>query len=265
MYPVGLPRLRRWTALVSVFAALETSGIQPAVVQPGTSAPPIVAPPAPDDVAAVKAYISRNWDRLTRTLGDVADAARDPKLPHTPGEPWTVYVDPVGEDVDAVRARVAEALPADARDSVAVLPLPSDSASVAGRPGLLYLPFPYVVPGGRFNEMYGWDSYFIVVGLLADGEVNRAKAMVDNHLYQVRHYGMVLNANRTYYLSRSQPPFLARMVRDVFARTESRDWVAAALPALYQYYRFWTMTPHLAGTTALSRYYDLAKDRPLRS
>jgi alpha,alpha-trehalase len=124
---------------------------------------------------------------------------------------------------------------------------------------LLYLPHPYVVPGGRFNEMYGWDSYFINVGLLLDGEIDRARAMVDNHLYQVRAYGMVLNANRTYYLSRSQPPFLARMVLDVYRHRPDRGWLAQAAPLIDRYYEFWTTAPHLAGDTGLSRYFDLGE------
>jgi alpha,alpha-trehalase len=75
-------------------------------------------------------------------------------------------------------------------------------------PGLLYLPNPYVVPGGRFNEMYGWDSYFIVLGLICSGQYDLARGMTDNLLFEIKHYGTVLNANRTYYLTRSHdlPP-----------------------------------------------------------
>ncbi len=83
-------------------------------------------------------------------------------------------------------------------------------------PGLLYLPNPYVVPGGRFNEMYGWDSYFILLGLEADHHEALGKGIVDNFLFEVEHYGSVLNANRTYYLTRSQPPFLTSMIRAVY-------------------------------------------------
>src|SRR5437588_11295024 len=88
--------------------------------------------------------------------------------------------------------------------------LPQDPASIRNH-GLLYLPRSYVVPGGRFNEMYGWDSYFIQLGLLRDGELALAKDMADNFLYEIRMYGQVLNANRTYYLTRSQPPFLTQL------------------------------------------------------
>ena len=83
-------------------------------------------------------------------------------------------------------------------------------------PGLLYLPNKYVVPGGRFNEMYGWDSYFIIRGLLQAGRVDLARGMVDNFFFEIEHYGAMLNANRTYYLTRSQPPFLSSMFVDVY-------------------------------------------------
>ena len=84
---------------------------------------------------------------------------------------------------------------------------------------MLYLPHDYVVPGGRFNEMYGWDSYFILLGRLRDGELLMAKSMVDQFIYQVQHYGTVLNANRTYMLNRSQPPVLSLMAKAVFEYT----------------------------------------------
>jgi alpha,alpha-trehalase len=124
-------------------------------------------------------------------------------------------------------------------------------------PGRLYLPHPYVVPGGRFNEMYGWDSYFIVRGLLLDGEVTRARDMVDDALYEVESFGKILNANRSYYLGRSQPPLLTEMVRAVYAATHDRAWLRAALPAIRAQHRFWVSPPHLAGDTGLSRYYAL--------
>ena len=125
------------------------------------------------------------------------------------------------------------------------------------QPGLLYLPQAYVVPGGRFNEMYGWDSYFIQVGLLRDGENALAKDMADNFLYEIRNYGKILNANRTYYLTRSQPPFLTQMVLGVYQRTHDKQWLRAAIPQIETYYRFWTTEPHLTPETGLSRYYDL--------
>jgi len=134
--------------------------------------------------------------------------------------------------------------------------LPAGRAMPAD-PGLLYLPRPYVVPGGRFNEMYGWDSYFIQVGLLADGETERARDMVENFLYEIEHYGTILNANRTYYMTRSQPPFLTEMVLGVYDKTGDKEWLRRTRPAIEKYYQFWTTEPHLIPGTGLSRYYDL--------
>ena len=88
------------------------------------------------------------------------------------------------------------------------------------------------MPGGRFNEMYGWDSYFIVLGLLRDGELG-ARARHGRRLpLRGRHYGGVLNANRTYYLTRSQPPFLSEMVLALYRATGDRAWLAGARAAL---------------------------------
>ena len=112
------------------------------------------------------------------------------------------------------------------------------------------------MPGGRFNEMYGWDSYFIVRGLLRDGFVTEAKSMVDDMLYEIRYYGKILNANRTYYLTRSQPPFLTGMILAVYRRTHDRQWIADAVPAIETYYRYWMSEPHLTRSTGLSRYFD---------
>ncbi|KAI9305283.1 neutral trehalase [Cunninghamella echinulata] len=120
---------------------------------------------------------------------------------------------------------------------------------------------PFVVPGGRFNEMYGWDSYFIALGLLVDGKIDLAKAMVDNFVYQIKHYGKILNANRSYYLSRSQPPFLTDMALRVYERlppeqeTENKEWLRKSLQAaIKEYHTVWMSAPRLDPFTQLSRY-----------
>ena len=113
------------------------------------------------------------------------------------------------------------------RCKIQVRPLPAvitapgqiDPGKIA--PGLLYLENKYVVPGGRFNEMYGWDSYFIILGLLRDGRVDLARGMVENFFFEIEHYGTILNANRAYYLTRSQPPFLTSMIMDVYRGRQS--------------------------------------------
>ena len=102
--------------------------------------------------------------------------------------------------------------------------------------GLLYLENPYVVPGGQFNEMYGWDSYFIIRGLLRDHRTDLAKGMVENFFFEIDHYGGVLNANRTYYLTRSQPPFLSSMILAVYDAEKAAG--KANLPWLEKAYQF---------------------------
>src|SRR6202051_896702 len=130
--------------------------------------------------------------------------------------------------------------------------------------GLLYLKNKYVVPGGRFNEMYGWDSYFIIRGLLRDGRLGLARGMVDNFFFEIAHYGALLNANRTYYLPRSQPPFLSSMVMAVHdaqkaAGKDDKAWLITAYPYVERDHAMWTRAPHLAGDTGLSRYYDFGE------
>lgn len=133
--------------------------------------------------------------------------------------------------------------------------LPPDISEIE-RHGLFYLPGACVVPGGRFNEMHGWDSYFNVLGLIADGEIELAKSIADQQIYEVIHYGMVLNANRTYFLTRSHPPLLSRLVLAVFSATKDVGWLESTLPHLESYYYYWTTTPHLVQSLGLSRYWD---------
>jgi alpha,alpha-trehalase len=119
---------------------------------------------------------------------------------------------------------------------------------------------PYVVPGGRFNELYDWDSYFIVLGLLQDGRTDLARGMADNLLYEIEHYGKVPNANRTYYLTRSQPPFLTSIIRAVYeSDVTDRNWLESALKtAITEYETVWMGKDRLVriGDHQLSRYYD---------
>lgn len=125
---------------------------------------------------------------------------------------------------------------------------------------------PFVVPGGRFNEMYGWDSYFESLGLIVDGEIKLAKAMVDNFVYEIENYGKILNANRSYYLTRSQPPFLTSMALAVYhglpKTEESRQWLKRVLYAAIKEYRdVWMNKEHLT-SIGLSRYYGTGIGMP---
>jgi alpha,alpha-trehalase len=103
---------------------------------------------------------------------------------------------------------------------------------------LLPLPYPYIVPGGRFREVYYWDSYFTMLGLKESGETEMVENMVKNFAYLINTYGHIPNGNRTYYLSRSQPPFFALMV-ELLADIKGDSVYISYLPALQKEYTFW--------------------------
>jgi len=210
-------------------------------------------------VQEILAYIHSGWDSLTRSTTSCSGIS-DPKvsvapvlyLPASFGKP---------SEVDQMQR--------DCGIRVVYLPqvihqLGTNEVDSIQPPGLLYLKNKYVVPGGRFNEMYGWDSYFIIRGLLRDGRVELARGMVENFFFEIEHYGAVLNANRTYYLTRSQPPFLSSMVVAVHeaqkaAGQDDRAWLEKAYGYVKRDYVMWTQDPHLAGSTGLSRYYDFGE------
>ncbi|KAI9314597.1 neutral trehalase [Dichotomocladium elegans] len=219
------------------------------------------------------------WDALTRRMD--ADGLEiicaDPKNRSTDNHP-RVYVP--YDDLDALAYYQKAALDRP-HLGIVVERLPENLTpeyvkSINEKPGILALAMtkdpdsglmrgvPFVVPGGRFNEMYGWDSYFIALGLLIDGRIELAKAMVDNFCYEIRHYGKILNANRSYYLSRSQPPFLTDMALSVYAKlpaadeaqkAANKDWLHRAISAaIREYHTVWMSPPRLDPKTGLSRF-----------
>ena len=103
---------------------------------------------------------------------------------------------------------------------------------------LVPLPFRYIVPGGRFREIYYWDSYFTMLGLEQSGQHGIAADMVRNFAHLIDRFGHIPNGNRTYYLSRSQPPFFAAMVNLIAAR-EGEPVYARYRPQLEREYAFW--------------------------
>ncbi len=114
---------------------------------------------------------------------------------------------------------------------------------------------PFVVPGGRFNEMYGWDSYFESIGLLIDGKVELVKAMADNFQYEIENYGKILNANRSYYLTRTQPPFYTSLIREVFEITQDKEWLKSHLTtAIKEYETVWMVEGKRLTDNGLNRY-----------
>ncbi|CAL2260699.1 unnamed protein product [Prunus armeniaca] len=135
---------------------------------------------------------------------------------------------------------------------------------------LLPLPQQCVIPGSRFREVYYWDSYWVIRGLLASKMYNTAKAIVSNLIYLIEEYGYVLNGARAYYTNRSQPPLLSAMVFEVYKRTGDVEFARKSLPALIKEHEFWnsgihkvTVQDSQAQKHTLSRYYAMwNKPRP---
>lgn len=105
---------------------------------------------------------------------------------------------------------------------------------------LIGLPYPYTVPAvGYFDEMYYWDTYFMNKGLEIAGRYSQIKNNTDNMLYLVKKYGFMPNGNRTYYLGKSQPPFLSLMASDVYSYYKDKQWLKDAYETLKMEYNFW--------------------------
>jgi alpha,alpha-trehalase len=208
--------------------------------------------------AQVLDYIHTNWDTLSRSTTSCASLI-DIKVTTEP----VLYL-----PVDMPTPAAVQAAEKHCKISVRHLPRKIEHMgdiplSEIPQEGLLYLPNRYVVPGGRFNEMYGWDSYFIILGLVADHRDDLARGMVENFFFEIDNYGAILNANRTYYFTRSQPPLLSSMIREVYEHPSGKPLPKTWLTMAYNYaqrdYALWTSEPHLAGNTGLARYYDIGE------
>lgn len=218
------------------------------------------------------------WEALTRRLdaSSIEIAARDPK-------DWTddprprIYVPRGAPEQYEYYTKLAKERP-EMRLDVQLLPekiTPEVVRDMNSKPGILALDMeettdpetgektltgrPFVVPGGRFNELYGWDSYMESLGLLLNDKADLAKSMVQNFCFCIKHYGKILNANRSYYLCRSQPPFLTDMALRVYDKIRhepgSLDFLRTAmLAAIKEYHSVWVAEPRLDPMTGLSRY-----------
>lgn len=126
---------------------------------------------------------------------------------------------------------------------------------------LIGLPYPYVVPSMKdcFNELYYWDTYFTNKGLILLGLVDYARNNVLNILYLIEKYGYMPNGNRTFFLKRSQPPYAAMMVDDVFRATKDLQFLQKAFPILKKEYAFW-MKERVA-ENGLNRYGTFEDDK----
>jgi alpha,alpha-trehalase len=167
---------------------------------------------------------------------------------------------------EGVRADTTRAMEAHIRALWPVLTHDPDRPDL--RSSLIPLPYVYVVPGGRFREVYYWDSYFTMLGLVESGRAETVRSMLDNFASLVNRVGHVPNGNRTYYLSRSQPPYFAAMV-GLYARAADTARALRYLPALEREHAFWMdgaerLRPGTAYRRAvrlpdgalLNRYYD---------
>ncbi|KAI9574041.1 glycoside hydrolase [Boletus coccyginus] len=110
-------------------------------------------------------------------------------------------------------------------------------------------------------QLYNWDSYFITLGLLVDGQVTMAKGMVDHFIFEIKHYGKILNGSRSYYLCRTQPPFLTDMALQIYNQLDRSDmkanhqWLKRAIQAaIKEYHTIWVAEPRMDPKTGLSRY-----------
>ena len=118
-------------------------------------------------------------------------------------------------------------------DILARVPEPEDFHS-----SRIPLPYPYIVPGGRFNEIYYWDSFFTMLGLQESGRVDMIEDMVKNFAHMIKEIGFIPNGNRSYFLGRSQPPFFACMI-NLLAESKGEQVLTEYLETLLLEYQFW--------------------------
>ncbi|SCU81863.1 LAFA_0C07624g1_1 [Lachancea sp. 'fantastica'] len=226
--------------------------------------------------------VTQFWKSLTRRidLNNVARIAADTKIDTPAAKVPRIYVPYNCPDQYEFYIQASQMNPTSNLD-VEYLPkdiTPEYVKSINGRPGLLALAmekhmdpatgeevmfsYPYAVPGGRFNELYGWDSYMMALGLLEGSKIDVARGMLEHFIFEIDHYGKILNANRSYYLCRSQPPFLTDMALKVFEKMGGRsnpDAISllkrAFAAAVKEYKTVWMAPPRLDKSTGLSCYH----------
>ncbi|RDI52178.1 trehalase family glycosidase [Flavobacterium glaciei] len=205
------------------------------------------------------------WEELSRTIDKkgLTQIVEDEK---TSNEVATLYVSAKDKQGVTYFQELEQELP-----NFKVEILPEDYTvefveTLNEKPGILALALeqkiyslqgvPFVVPGGRFNEMYGWDSYFIGVGLLIDNQIGKAIAIAENFKYQIIHYGKILNANRSYYLTRTQPPLYSSLIIEIAKKKiPSLDWLRSHLETIIlEYNTVWMVQGNRLTPTGLNRY-----------
>lgn len=217
------------------------------------------------------------WDNLSRNIDSsgIAVAARDPKTHEAGDSHPRIYV-PHGAPLQhAYYLKLAQDMP-DMNLDVQWLPESDITAdfirSLNDKPGILALEMeerdwngreeltglPFVVPGGRFNELYNWDSFFCATAMIGT-HPHVVKSILRHFIFEIKHYGKVLNANRSYYLGRAQPPFLTDLALRTYKATNnesgSKDLLKLAiLAAMKEYHNYWMTAPRYDEGTGLTRY-----------
>ena len=225
------------------------------------------------------------WDNLTRKIDSsgIAVAARDPKTGVAAESHPRIYV-PHGVPLQhAYYSKLAREMP-DMNLDVQWLPESEITAdfirSLNNKPGILALEMevevlngheelvglPFVVPGGRFNELYYWDSCFCAAAMIATHPL-LVKSILRHFIFEIKHYGKVLNANRSYYLGRAQPPFLTDLALKVYKATRhepgSKDLLKLAiLAAMKEYYNYWITAPRYDKDSGLAMYRPIGTGIP---
>ncbi|MDY7226273.1 trehalase family glycosidase [Hyalangium rubrum] len=209
---------------------------------------------------ALRRLVDQSWGGLVRRsdrIDSLKEALRVMPV-QSPDGRQRVYV-PAG-DKKALKKLRAQAV----RTGIEVVALrpPREAADwqrLNQEPGMAYLPRPYIVPGGRFVQMFGWDSYFNGRGAMASGRVELARDMLENQLYAIEHYGKIPNSNLGYHLSRTQPPLMPRLALEVHAASPNRGLLQRVAKAAIKELETVFRTGPRATPSGLSRYKDDAE------
>ncbi len=214
-----------------------------------------------DPVHRLERFIrGKFWDTLTRQMDatGIAAAAPDPK---TSDSQPRIYVPAKAPHQFKYYSKLAVEKP-EMRLDVQWLPAGDVDGkfiqSINSKPGILALAMeendvgglkalPFIVPGGRFNELYNWDSVFAAGWGLLETHPHISIAVIRHFIFEIKHYGKILNANRSYYLGRSQPPFLTSLALKTYEATKhlpgSKELLKDAIIAAIQEYREYWMSP----------------------
>jgi alpha,alpha-trehalase len=222
--------------------------------EPGLPIEQLLAP----RTTAMRRLIDQGWDGLVRRSDRAAEllkALSVMPVKSTEGLP-RAYVP--ARDRKALKKLRAEAR---RTGGMEVVPLHKprgheDWRELMRRPGMLYLPRPYLVPGGRFVQMFGWDSYFNARGALASHRPELARDLLENYLYEIEHYGKIPNSNLSYHLSRTQPPLMPRLALELHAVRPERALLKRVVKQAEQELETVFRTGPRATPSGLSRYKD---------